>query len=169
MSLLDAISGAIANPNQQGSSDQLGSILNMVGSIANSQQGSTSSSDLMSAVGSVVRPALQNHQNTAGSEGVENLVNQFAGTEPSTDAVQAVFGGQAQQAVSTIAERTGMDPNQIGAMLPTVLPLVLQLLQSGASNGGSGGNPVLNTFLDSNHDGSVDLGDLMSQAGRFLH
>ncbi len=166
MSLFDAISSAISNPDQQGSSSQIGSILNTVSSMANSQQGGNSA-DLMSAVGSVVRSHLQNQQNEVGTDGVENLVNQFAGSNPSTAAVQAIFGGQAQQAISAIAERTGIDTSQIEAMLPTVLPLVLQLLQSGASN--SGGNPVLNMFLDSNHDGNVDLGDLMSQAGRFMH
>ena len=165
MSLFDAISSAISNPDQQASSNQIGSILNTVSAITNSQQGGNSA-DLMSAVGNVVRSHLQTQQNAVGTSGVENLVNQFAGSSPSTAAVQAIFGGQAQQAISAIAARTGMDANQIESMLPTVLPLVLQLLQSGASN--SGGNSVLSTFLDSNHDGNVDLGDLMSQAGRFI-
>lgn len=165
MSLFDSITSAISNPNQMGSSDQIGSILNTVSAIAGSQQGANSS-DMMSAVGGVVRSALQNRQNDMGSGGVEDLVNQHAGNSPSTQAVEAIFGGQAQQAISAIAQRTGMDPNQVQSILPTVVPLVLKLLQSGASN--SGGNSVLNTFLDSNHDGNVDLGDLMSQAGRFM-
>jgi Bacterial protein of unknown function (DUF937) len=166
MGLFDAITSAIANPNQQGNADQLGSILNTVSAIAGSQGGSTNSSDLMSSVGGVVRGALQNHQATAGTEGVENLVDRFAGGGANPEAVQAIFGGQEQQALEAISQQTGMDPSQISGMLPTLLPMVLQLLQSGASS--SGGNPVLNTFLDSNHDGNVDLGDLMSQAGHFL-
>lgn len=167
MSLFDAIAGAIANPDQQGSTDRLGSILGAVQAIAGSQTGDPgNSNNLMSAVGSVVQGALQNHQNSVGTEGVENLINQFAGSGASPEAVQTLFGGQEQQVVEEIAQRTGIDANQIGSMLPTLLPLVLQLLQSGASN--SGGNSVLNTFLDSNQDGNVDLGDLMSQAGRFL-
>ncbi len=166
MSLFDAITSAIANPDQQGNADQLGSIFNAVSAIAGAQGGSANSSDLMSAVGGVVRGALQNHQAASGTEGVEGLINQFAGGGASAGAIQAIFGGQEQQALDAIAQRTGMDPNQISAMLPTLLPMVLQLLQSGASN--SGGNPVLNTFLDSNQDGNVDLGDLMAQAGQFL-
>jgi uncharacterized protein YidB (DUF937 family) len=167
MSLFDAIAGAIANPDQQGSTDQLGSILGAVQAIAGSQTGDPSnSSTLMSAVGSAVQSALQNHQSSVGTEGVEDLINQHAGSGASPDAVQALFGGQAQQVVEQIAQSTGIDASQIGSMLPSLLPQVLQLLQSGSSN--SGGNPVLNMFLDSNQDGNVDLGDLMSQAGRFL-
>jgi hypothetical protein len=173
MSLFDAITSAIANPNQQGSTDQLSNILNTVSAIAGSQSGTTNSPALMSAVGSVVQSALQNHQAQVGSTGVENLVNQYAGTSANTGAVQAIFGGQEQQAVQAIAQRTGMDANQISAMLPMVLPLVLNLLQSGAhtnaqTGSNAGGNPVLNTFLDGDHDGDVDLGDLVAKAGSFL-
>jgi uncharacterized protein YidB (DUF937 family) len=169
MSLFDAITSAISNPNQQGSTDQLSNILNTVSAIAGSQSGGTNSTALMSAVGSVVQSALQNRQAQIGSEGVENLVNQHAGDSPNPGAVQAIFGGQEQQAVEAIAQRTGMDANQINAVLPMVLPLVLNLLQSGAQTGSnSGGNPVLNTFLDGDHDGDVDLGDIFAKAGSLL-
>lgn len=173
MSLLDAITSAIANPNQQGSGDQLSNIMNTVGAIAGSQSGGGNSTALMSAVGSVVQSALQNHQSQIGSEGVEDLVNRHAGDSPNPGAVQAIFGGQEQQAVQAIAQQTGMDANQISAMLPAILPSVLNLLQSGAQNGAqngsnSGGNPVLNSFLDGDHDGQVDLGNILSQASRFL-
>jgi uncharacterized protein YidB (DUF937 family) len=169
MSLFDAITSAIANPNQQGSGDQLSNIMNTVSAITGSQSGGANSTALMSAVGSVVQSALQNHQAQIGSEGVENLVNQHAGDSPNPGAVQAIFGGQEQQAVEAIAQRTGMDANQISAVLPMVLPLVLNLLQSGAQTGSnSGGNPVLNIFLDGDHDGDVDLGDIFAKAGSFL-
>lgn len=167
MSLFDAITSAIANPDQQGSTDQLGSILGTVQAIAGSHTGdSNNAPTLMSAVGSVVKDALQNQQGSVGTEGVERLIDQFAGNSASTDAVQTLFGGREQQVVEAISQRTGIDTNQINALLPTLVPLVLQLLQSGSSS--SGGNSVLNTFLDGDHDGDVDLGDLMSQAGRFL-
>jgi Bacterial protein of unknown function (DUF937) len=167
MSLFDAIAGAIANPDQQGNSDQLGFIMSAVQSIAGSHTGDPgNSANIMSAVGSVVQSALQNHQANVGTDGVENLVNQVANGEVSNP-VQALFGGQEQQVVDMISQRTGIDASQISGMLPTILPMVLQLLQSGNSNAG-GGNSVLNTFLDGNQDGNVDLGDLMSQASRFL-
>jgi Bacterial protein of unknown function (DUF937) len=166
MSLFDAIVGAIANPDQQGSTDQLSSILGAVQSLTGTHTGdSGNSANLMSAVGSVVQSALQNHQANVGTDGVANLVNQVANGDVSNP-VQALFGGQEQQVVDMISQQTGIDASQITGMLPTMLPMVLQLLQSGNSN--SGGNSVLNTFLDSNHDGSLDLGDLMSQAGQFL-
>jgi hypothetical protein len=117
MSLFDAIAGAIANPNQQGNSDQLSSILGAVQAIAGSHTGDPSNStNLMSAVGNAVQGALQNHQATAGTEGVENLVNQVASGNTESNPVQALFGGQEQQIVDTIAQSTGIgQSNQCNA------------------------------------------------------
>lgn len=167
MSLFEVIAGAIANPEQQASTDQLSSILGAVQSITGAQTGDPgNASPLLSAVGSVVKGALQNQQSSIGQGGVEDLINQFAGSGANADAISALFGGQEQQIVEAIAQRTGLDAQQINAALPALVPLVLQLLQGGASSGG--GNSVLNAFLDSDQDGDVDLGDVMTQASRFL-
>jgi hypothetical protein len=170
MSLMDALSAAIANPNQVGSADQMGSILNMVQGIAGSQNlDSGNTSALMSAVGSVVRTTLQNQQAQSGSSGVEAMIAQLAGSGNGAQAVQTLFGGQEQQIAQTIAQRTGMDANQIMGLLPMVLPVVLQLLNQVQQQGGAtGANSVLNTFLDGDRDGDVDMGDVLSQVGRFL-
>jgi hypothetical protein len=52
-----------------------------------------------------------------------------------------------------------------------LVPLVLNLLKTGsnAQNPAQGSNPVLNTFLDADGDGDVDITDAMSMAGRFLN
>jgi hypothetical protein len=81
-----------------------------------------------------------------------------------------LFPGQQQQAAQSVAQSTGMDANLIQSMLPALVPLALNLLPSGASQtqAAPAGNPVLNAFLDSDYNGSVDLGDALSMASQFM-
>jgi hypothetical protein len=54
-------------------------------------------------------------------------------------------------------------------MLPILVPLVLKFLQSGNNTQNpQGSNPVLNTFLDADGDGDVDIADAMQMAGRYM-
>jgi hypothetical protein len=54
-------------------------------------------------------------------------------------------------------------------MLPTLVPLLLNFLKTGAPiQDQAGANPVLNSFLDSDGDGDVDIADAMRMAGGFL-
>lgn len=163
--------GAIANPNTVGNADQLGAIFDTVQQIAGSQGASPNTSTaMMSAVGGVVRSALQQKRSTEGAGVVEGLISQFAGTTPNAAAVTALFGSNYQPVAEAIAQKTGMDATQIMALLPMAVPLVLNLLRTGSStSGGAGsGNSVVDAFLDADQDGDVDLGDLMAQAGRFM-
>lgn len=182
MGLFDQILGAIDNPNQQANPDQLSAILNTVQETARSQGVQPSATqDVMSMLGGYVRSALQQQASSGGRGQVEAIVNQFGGTSPSTQALQAVFSPQQQQQVAqAIAQRTGINSTAILAMLPMLVPVVLNLLKSGASrtpNGyatqaagaADGSNPVLNTFLDADGDGDVDIADAMSMAGRYLN
>ena len=178
MGLFDQIVGAINNPNQQASPDQIGMLLNTVQQFAGNQgidPGTTQA--VLSVVGSHIRSALQQQQATAGTQQTAAIVNQYSGMNPSTAAVQAIFSPQQQQQVSQdAAQRTGLNAQTIQALLPIVVPIVLQLLQSGATNQsgqpsqpGQGSNTVLNSFLDSDNDGDVDVGDAFSLASRFLN
>ncbi len=171
MGLFDQIISAVANPQQQGSTDQLGSILGVAQQVAGSHgMDSGATQAVMSLLGGHVRSSLQNTQATQGNDQVQSLVNQFAGLGSNPQAVSALFPGGAQQQVAEdISQRTGINSGMIQSMLPMLIPVVLNMLQSGQTQGAqSGGNPVLNTFLDSNHDGNVDLGDVMGMAGQFL-
>lgn len=173
MSLFDQIMGAVANPQQQASPSQLGSILGVAQQLAGNQGlDSNATQAVMSLLGGHVRSSLQNQQATQGSGYVQSLVNQFAGLGSNPDAVSALFPGGAQQQVSeNIAQQTGLNAGTIQSMLPVLVPLVLNLLQSGSmqQGGQAGGNPVLNAFLDADRDGDVDVGDVMGMAGRFLN
>lgn len=170
MGLFDQILGAVANPNQQGSMSQLGGIINAVQQMSgNAGTDSSTMQTIMSVVGGQVRSALQNKQANEGPDAVQNIVSQFAGTSPNPNAVSSLFSAGMQQQVAQMAsQRTGIDANMIQQMLPMIVPVVLNFLQSGASTSGGGGNSVLNTFLDSDRDGDVDIADAMRMASQYM-
>lgn len=169
MGLFDQIVSAIDDPNLQASAGQLGGILNTVQSLSQNTQGANPSStqDAMAVVGKHVRSALQTQQ----SGKAQAIVNQFSGTGANADAVNSLFSaGQQQQMIQEISQRTGLDASAIQGMLPMLVPLVLNLLNTGSRNQDprQGGNSVLNSFLDSDGDGDVDVSDALRMAGQFL-
>jgi hypothetical protein len=125
---------------------------------------------VLSIVGGYARSALQQKRDNEGQEQTQNFVNQFGGTNPSTQAVQLLFGTpQIQQISQEVERRTGLSAGTVQAMLPILVPLVLKFLQTGSNNQNpQGANPVLNTFLDADNDGDVDIADAMRMAGRYL-
>ncbi len=179
MGLFDQILGAINNPNQQASPDQLGSILGMAQQLS-SRQGmdANATQTALSVVGGYVRSALQQQRATGGAERAEAIVNQYGGASPSTDVLDSLFStGQQQQVAQAVAQRTGLSADKVLALLPILVPIVLSLLKQGnSSQAGQAGqagtqtsNNVLNGFLDADGDGDVDIGDAMSMAGRYLN
>jgi hypothetical protein len=183
MGLFDQILGAIDNPNQQASPDQLSNILGTMQQASNNQGiDPNTTQTAMSVLGGYVRSALQQQRQTQGPGRAEAIVNQFAGTNPSMAAVQALFGMNGQnQVVQAISQRTGIPPQTIQILLPILVPLVLNLLKTGASKSStstatapapssrSSSNSVLDSFLDSDGDGQVDVGDAIRLAGQFLN
>ncbi|PZD72843.1 hypothetical protein C1752_03338 [Acaryochloris thomasi RCC1774] len=169
MGLFDQIVSAIDNPNLQASTGQLGGILNTVQSLSNAQGANPESTQTaVGVVGKHVRSALKS-QPSGGQ--AQALVDQYSGTGTNPEAVNTLFSeGQQQQMVQEISQRTGLDSKAIAGMLPMLVPLVLNLLNSGSQSKDprQGGNPVLNSFLDSNGDGDVDVSDAMRMAGQFL-
>ncbi len=171
MSLFDQILSAVVNPQQQASPDQLGGMLSMAEQLGNRHGVAPGTTQMMmSTVGNYVRSSLQDKQSSMGGDQVQSLVNQYGGLGSNPDAVQAVFSqDQQQQVTDDLSQKTGLNAGTIQAMLPALVPIVLNLLQSGSNpQNAQAVNPVLNTFLDSNHVGNVDLGDLMGMAGQFL-
>ncbi|MEH2260233.1 DUF937 domain-containing protein [Nostoc sp.] len=172
MGLFDQILGAVANPNQQGSLGEIGSIVNTVQQLSDRTGANPSTiQSVLSIVGGQVRSALQDKQATDGNEATQNLVSQYAGTSPNPQAVNSLFSPQIQQQVAEVAaERTGLDAGIVQQLLPLAVPLVLKFLQSGANaqNPQGGGNPVLNSFLDADGDGDVDIADAIQMASRYI-
>lgn len=171
MGLFDQIAGAIANPNQQASTDHLGSILGAVQQVTgNNGIDPSMNQTVLSIVGGYVRSALQQKQAMGGPEQAEQIVNQYSGLGSSPAAVDALFSpGQQGQMANDISQRTGLSQAQIMGALTVLVPIVLKMLQSGANNQGNpGGNNVLGAFLDADHDGDVDIADAMGMAGQYL-
>ncbi|UFP94519.1 DUF937 domain-containing protein [Gloeobacter morelensis] len=170
MGLFDHILAAITNPEQQASQGQVASVLGTL-----QRQGQAHGTDsqalaqLLSVVGQQVRGALQQQRADAGPQQAQTTVQRYSGTEANPQAVQALFGARQPQVVQEAANRTGIDASTIQALLPIVIPLILQLLQGGTnSRNPQQGNPLLGTFLDTDNDGDVDLGDMVRMAGRLL-
>lgn len=170
MGLFFDILSSINNPNQQGSVSQLESILNTVNQLsANHGVDASQIQSVMSTVGNLIRPVLQ-QKNSIPGVGLESLLGQFMGAGGSAMALQSLLSPEVQQQmVQAIANTTGLSPTQIQAALPTLISAVMSLLNMGATKPGiqGGGNPLLTAFLDADKD--VDLGDVMKFANRFLN
>lgn len=173
MALFDQILSAVDNPSQQASTGQIGGILQAAQQLSSGYGTNPSATQTaMSVVGNYVRSALRQKQAEAGNEQAQAFVNHYSGTGPNPRAVQDLFSqGQQQQVVQDTAQRAGLNPSTIQAMLPVLVPLVLNFLHTGsnAHNPRGGSNSVLNAFLDADHDGAVDIGDAMGLAGQFLN
>jgi hypothetical protein len=171
MGLFDGILSAIGNAEQLGSSDQLGSILDVVGQLSNTAQTDPAAlQSAMSIVGNFTRTALQEQRNNGGEEQVNQIVNQFGGTNSSSEVVNMLFSNpQIQQIANEVESRTGINAQTVEQMLPTLVPLVLNFLKSGAASGSSiTSNPLVQQFLDADNDGDVDLSDAMNMAQKYL-
>lgn len=172
MSLFNQILSAIDNPNQEGNPDQLSGIFNTVQQLSSNANADPSTlQSVLSIVGNYTRSALQDKRATEGTAQTESFVNQFSGTEPNNQVVNMLFSApQIQQLLAEVEQRTGLDATMIQAMLPTLVPIVLNLLKTGSDPQNPGGaNSVLNTFLDADGDGDVDIADAMQMASRHLN
>ena len=171
MSIFNQILSAIDSPEREASNSQLGSILDTVQQLSGSYQANPSTvQSAMSIVGNYTKSALQQQRRQGGTARVNQLVNQFGGTQASPQILSSLFGSsQLQSMVEQISSRTGLNSRTIMAMLPILVPLVLNLLKTGNNRQNvRGSNPVLNSFLDSDGDGDVDLNDALNMASRHL-
>ncbi len=171
MSIFKQILSAIDNPEQEASTGQLGSILDTVQQLSGSYQTNPDTvQSAMSIVGNYTKSALQQQRNQGGAAQVNQLLNQFGGTQASPQILSTLFGSsQLSNMIAQISRRTGLDARTVQSMLPILVPLVLNLLRTGNNKGNvQGNNPVLNSFLDSDGDGDVDLKDMMTMASQHL-
>lgn len=171
MGLFDQVVNAINDPDKQASGDQLGQIFSAVQQLG--QQSNSNPDAVQTAVsvlGSYMRSSLRETRNTQGESVVQSLVEKGTQSGMAGQILgQVLSSGQQGQVIEAIAQKTGMNSQQIQAMLPALVPVVMQMLNSGSSRqgGSAGSNPVLNTFLDADGDGDVDMGDMLKMAGRF--
>lgn len=171
MSIFNQILEAIDNPEKEASTNQLGSILDTVQQLSGNHQANPDVvQSAMSIVGNYTKSALQQQRSQGGTSQVNQLINQFGGTQANSQVLSTLFNSsQLQNMVQQISLRTGLDSKIILGMLPILVPLVLNLLKTGNSRSNiQGDNSVVSSFLDSDGDGDVDLQDAMSMAFRYL-
>ncbi|MCC0179719.1 DUF937 domain-containing protein [Waterburya agarophytonicola K14] len=171
MSIFNQILSAIDNPEQEASTNQLSSILDTVQQLSGSNQANPDAiQSAMSIVGNYTKSALQQKRNNGNMGQVNQLVNQFGGTQANSQVLSALFSNsQLQDMIQQISSRTGLNSKTIISLLPILVPLVLNLLKTGNKRGNvQANNPVVNGFLDSDGDGDVDLADAMRMASRYL-
>ncbi|RMF23396.1 MAG: DUF937 domain-containing protein [Cyanobacteria bacterium J083] len=171
MSLFNQILGAIANPAQEASPSQLTSILYTVKQLSSSYQTNPDTvQSALSVVSKYTRTALQEKKQVGGETQVQNIINEFAGTQASPQAIETLFArGQISDLISQVESQTGLNPGVIQGMLPVLVPLVLKFLKTGnQTNNPLGSNPLVQQFLDADRDGDVDIADALSLASRYL-
>jgi hypothetical protein len=171
MGLFFDVLSAINNPAQQGSVSQLETLTGTLQQAANANGiASSQLPGIVSALGTAMGPMLKQQQGVAGAAGLEQMMTQAVGMAGGAGTLQALFPAQAQaQLAQNVAQRTGLDPNVLQSLLPTLLPVVLGMLNMGASKPGhQGSNPLLGAFLDADRDGDADLGDVFNFATRFI-
>ncbi|MCU0525941.1 MAG: DUF937 domain-containing protein [Elainella sp. Prado103] len=172
MGLFFDVLSSINNPNQNGSVDQLSTIMNTVQQAAATTGVEPSTvQTVLSGLGGALRPALQQQ---ASGGGMGNLVGQLAGMAGGASAMgglSSLLSPQLQeQLIQGVTQKTGVNAGVVQSLLPTLLPAVMQLLNMGGSKtGGLTGNPLLQSFLDGDRDQDVDLGDVFHFANRFLN
>ncbi|MDV3352811.1 DUF937 domain-containing protein [Leptolyngbyaceae cyanobacterium CCMR0082] len=170
MGIFDQVMGAIQDPNREASIGQLGQIVSMAQQVAQSNNANPSATQqAASVVGGFVQSALREKQQAQGMDAVLDLVKQ--GTTDGAGVLPQLFSPAQQSAVAAaVAEKTGLDANQVQAMLPMVIPIVMKFLNQGAAKSGTQaqGNPLVTAFLDGDGDGDVDMGDILKMAGRFM-
>jgi len=171
MGIFNQILEAIDSPEREASNNQLGSILDTVQQLSGNYQAEPSAvQSAMSIVGNYTKSALQQQRNQGGTSQVNQMLSQFGGTQASPQVLSSLFGSsQLQSMIAQITSRTGLNARTVQSMLPILVPLVLNFLRTGNNkNNVRSGNPVLNSFLDSDGDGDVDIKDMMSMASRHL-
>ena len=171
MGLFNQILGALKNPDQQANDDQLSGILNSVDQVSRSYNTNPSAvQSAMSIVGKYAKNALREKRSAGGDQVANQIVDQYAGTQPSPQGVQALFNmPQIQQLSQEVESRTGINQGMIQGMLPILVPLVLNFLKTGShSRNSMGSNHVLSSFLDNDGDGDVDISDALQMASRHL-
>jgi hypothetical protein len=172
MGLFFDVLTAINNPNQQASVEQLGSLTNEIQQVAGKfGLDAAKTQSVVSAIGSQLRPALQQQSTSGNPLDLGSLIGQVTGGGSNLGALQSMIPPQAQQLLlQGISAKTGLSASSAEGLLPSLLPTVMKFLNLGAPTPGSiGTNPLLTGFLDSDKDGDVDLGDVLKFATRFLN
>jgi len=162
MGLFDQIASAFTGSDASGELGKLQAVAGVVEQLQDATGSDSSTAhNILSLVGTQVLSSLQDKQSTDGEGAVQNLVEQFSGTEHDPDAVDAVFTPEVQQEVAEfVADRTGLDANLIQSILPKVVPVILGVFHIG-------GAPLLTSLIEAG-SGNVDFASFAKLAASYL-
>lgn len=170
MGLFDLVLNAINDSDKEANMGQLAGIVNTVQQLSDNNMVDPSTiQSALSVVSNYTRSSLQEKRSNEGESEVENLINQFAGTQADDQILQTLFSTpQIQQIIEEIENKTGIDQNIIQGMLPVLVPLVLNFLKTGSNSNNTLGNSVLSSFLDADGDGDMDIVDAIQMASKMM-
>ena len=172
MGLFDQVRQAIDDPSKQANMAQLGQLAATMQQLSQDNNADTGTmQQVVSVVGGYVKSALQAKRQSDGEAGAQALVER--GSQSGMAALQDLFSpAQQQQVAQAASQKSGMDAGQIQQLLPVILPIAMQFLNSGSSKAAQPGqgnnNSILNSFLDGDGDGDVDMGDMLGMASKFM-
>lgn len=171
MALFNQILDAISNPEKEANPSQLSAIINTINTLSQNYDANPSTiNSAISVVGKYTKIALQEKREEQGETGVEELINQFAGTNANNQIVEILFSSpQLQNLMQEVETKTGISQDTAQEIVPVLVPLVLNFLQAGSNSDKSlGNNPILSSFLDADGDGDVDIADAIKLAGKYI-
>jgi len=141
--------------------------------------------ELAGSIGNVLKPALREAGQQGGIQGIDALLGSLKQNAGSPQALERTLGrDRMDQMVNQAQQKSGLPVDTIMSMLPVIIPALVALLQSGARRdaapsaptgattgdplAGLAANPLLQSFLDTDGDGDVDMADLIRLGSKFL-
>lgn len=170
MSLFFDLLSSINDPTTQGSVEQLRKAVTGIQQVSH-ENGIPESTmkDVVSNVGEILRPALKKQANLGNASALDEIITQVTSGTGGSGLDSVVNSVLTPEKINQISQKTGINASQLQQIVPLVLPFVLKMLNSGKPQTGvTGNNSLLNSFLDADRDGDVDLGDVLSLSQRFL-
>ncbi len=168
MALIFDVLSAINDPKKLASVETLSGICDGIQKLSLSHGlNPAATQSVVSSVGDQLRAGLQKQASGSSPLDLAGLISKVSGGN--VGALQSLIPDSAQQVLlKGLTDKMGLSSTGALGLVGSLTPLLLKFLNLGGSSQGIGNNPLLTTFLDSNHDGNVDMGDALKFAGRFL-
>ena len=170
MSLFQTLLDSISNPNHAGSQSDLQNLAGLASLVPALQGAEHQLQPILDVLGSHVKDALREQQQTEGGAAAQQTVTQLAQGGASIPQLQDLLGADRfQQIVDELTRRTGLSSSALLGMLPMLLPVVMRVLSAGNHvSDPQAPNPVLGQFLNSNQAGGALLSEAFQLASQFL-